>query len=64
MRICRVFVPVVLVGVLVSLGVTGVVTAAPTRTQTSSLRFITSGLSCSNGVCALASGPVAFVKPY
>ena len=58
MRIRNLLLPAVLAGLLVCLGLTGVVSAAPTRTQTSTLRFITSGLSCSNGVCALGSGNV------
>jgi hypothetical protein len=58
MRIRKLLLPAVLAGVLASLGLTAVVTASPTRTQTSALRFITSGLGCSNGVCALGSGNV------
>jgi hypothetical protein len=58
MRIRNLLLPAVLAGVLASLGLTAVVTASPTRSQTSTLRFITSGLSCSNGVCALGSGNV------
>jgi len=56
MRIRNLLLPAVLAGLLVAFGLTGVGSAAPTRTQT--LRFITTGLSCSNGVCALGSGSV------
>jgi hypothetical protein len=58
MRIRNLLLPAVLSGLLASLGLAAVVTASPTRTQTSTLRFITSGLSCTNGVCALGSGNV------
>jgi Putative Ig domain len=58
MRIRTLLLPAVLASLLASLGLTAVVTASPTRTQTSTLRFITSGLSCTNGVCALGSGNV------
>jgi hypothetical protein len=58
MRIRTLLLPAVLASLLASLGLTAVATASPTRTQTSTLRFITSGLSCTNGVCALGSGNV------
>ena len=58
MRIRTLLLPAVLAGLLASLGLTAVATASPTRTQTSTLRFITSGLSCTSGVCALGSGNV------
>lgn len=58
MRIRSLLLPVVLAGVLASLAMTAAVTAAQTPTHTSTLRFITSGLSCTNGVCALGSGNV------
>jgi hypothetical protein len=58
MRIRTLLLPAVVAGLLASLGLTAVVAASPTRTQTSTLRFITSGLSCSGGVCALGSGNV------
>jgi hypothetical protein len=60
MRIRTLLLPAVLTGVLASLALAAVVTASPTRTQTQTgtLRFITSGLSCANGVCALGPGNV------
>jgi large repetitive protein len=58
MRIRNLLLPAVLACLLAPLGLTAVVTASPMGTQTSTLRFITSGLSCSNGVCALGLGNV------
>jgi hypothetical protein len=58
MRIRSSLLPAVLSGLVAFLGLAAVVMASPTRPQTSSLRFITSGLSCTNGVCALGSGNV------